>query len=59
MPSIDEFAFSYVSTGRLPDAEVVERLVYEAYERFKNNDEGENSQVYPALARRVVSWNRK
>jgi glutaminase len=42
---------SYVSTGHLPSAEQVTRLVRDAYERFKTNDEGENSQVYPALAR--------
>ena len=41
----------YVSTGHLPSPEQVERLVQGAYDRFKSNDEGENSQVYPALAR--------
>ena len=41
----------FISTGRLPDAEVVRRLVGEAYETFKLGDEGANSQVYPALAR--------
>jgi glutaminase len=40
----------YVSTGHLPLPERVRTLVTEAYERFKSNDEGENSQVYPALA---------
>jgi glutaminase len=39
-----------VSTGRLPNAEVVRALVVEGYERYKNDDEGANSQVYPALA---------
>jgi glutaminase len=29
----------------------VQRLVSEAHARFKSNTEGENSQVYPALAR--------
>jgi glutaminase len=41
----------YVSTGHLPDQEVVRSLVAEAYDRFKSHSEGENSQVYPALAR--------
>ena len=40
-----------VSTGRLPSPEVVSALVSEAHERYKSNAEGENSQVYPALAR--------
>lgn len=42
---------AYVSTGHLPSPEQVERLVQSAYDRFESNDEGENSQVYPALAR--------
>jgi glutaminase len=41
----------YVSTGRLPPEELVGALVAEAHERFKSNTEGENSTVYPALAR--------
>jgi len=41
----------YVSTGHLPSREQVQALVAEAYERFKSNTEGENSDVYPALAR--------
>lgn len=40
-----------VSTGDLPRAELVRALVTEAYERFRGNTDGENSQVYPALAR--------
>ena len=40
-----------VSTGELPRAELVRALVGEAYERFRGNTDGENSQVYPALAR--------
>lgn len=40
----------YVSTGHLPQAEEVQNLVSEAHERFKSNDDGQNSQVYPALA---------
>src|SRR5262249_39469749 len=41
----------YVSTGHLPDQDVVKTLVAEAHERFKSNSDGQNSQVYPALAR--------
>ena len=41
----------YVSTGHLPSPEMVKSLVSEAYERFKSNVEGSNSDVYPALAR--------
>ena len=42
---------SYVSTGRLPPAAQVKSLVAEAYDRYKSNTDGQNSQVYPALAR--------
>lgn len=41
----------YVSTGHLPAADDVTALVTDAYERFKGNTEGQNSQVYPALSR--------
>lgn len=41
----------YVSTGHLPSPEQVKELVREAYDRFGQNADGENSQVYPALAR--------
>ncbi len=41
----------YVSTGHLPPDESIRRLVAEAHERCKTNTEGQNSQVYPALAR--------
>jgi glutaminase len=41
---------SYVSTGHLPPVEEVQRLVEDAYTRFKSNTDGQNSQVYPALA---------
>jgi glutaminase len=47
----DLVGYQYVSTGHLPPAEDVVRLVDEAYERYKSNTEGKNSQVYPALAR--------
>lgn len=41
----------YVSTGRLPPAADVVKLVDRAYERFRSNTEGRRSQVYPALTR--------
>lgn len=41
----------FVSTGRLPPPDEVRRLVQEAHERYKSNDDGDVSQVYPALAR--------
>ncbi|WP_407151962.1 glutaminase A [Bradyrhizobium sp. ORS 86] len=51
-PSIAEQAERpYISTGHLPEPEMVQRLVSEAHLRFKSNNEGANSQVYPALAR--------
>ncbi|KRA80611.1 glutaminase A [Altererythrobacter sp. Root672] len=46
-----EYDELYVSTGRLPPAGEVERLVDSAYRQFGANSEGECSQVYPALAR--------
>jgi glutaminase len=42
---------SYVSTGHLPPPDFVTSLVAEAYETYKSNPDGKNSQVYPALAR--------
>ncbi len=42
---------SYISTGHLPPADLIEKLVTEAYSKFKTHTDGENSQVYPALAR--------
>ena len=41
---------AYVSTGQLPPAADVRRLVEEAYQRYKSNADGKNAQVYPALA---------
>jgi glutaminase len=43
--------YPFVSTGSLPTPEAVSRLVAEAHARFATNDEGEVSQIYPALAR--------
>ncbi len=42
---------TYVSTGHLPAPDTVQALVTEAWERFRSNDDGANSTVYPALAR--------
>jgi glutaminase len=41
----------YVSTGGLPGAVTVDRLVRTAYERFRGVSGGAVSEVYPALAR--------
>jgi glutaminase len=41
----------YVSTGHLPPPDDVQALVTEAWERFRGDTDGANSQVYPALAR--------
>ena len=41
----------YVSTGRLPSAEQARALVNEAYDRYRSVTDGQNSTVYPALAR--------
>jgi glutaminase len=41
---------AYVSTGRLPSAQQVIRLVDEAYQIFQSNGAGETSNVYPALS---------
>jgi glutaminase len=41
----------FVSTGHLPEHTHVQRLVDDAHKLFKSNSDGENSQVYPALAR--------
>ena len=49
--SRDQAGHDYVSTGNLPSPELVKAWVSEAYERFKSNSEGKNSDVYPALAR--------
>src|SRR5262245_50256882 len=50
-PKTDAPGASYISTGHLPPADHVRALVAEAHHRFKSNTEGQNSQVYPALAR--------
>lgn len=47
----DDDRFEYVSTGHLPPADAVRELVQVAHARFATDDQGENSNVYPALAR--------
>lgn len=42
---------SYISTGSLPAADRIADLVREAHARFSTVSLGQNSQVYPALAR--------
>jgi glutaminase len=44
-------ASAVVSTGQLPDPELVVRLVGEAYSRYKGNEEGDVADYIPALAR--------
>jgi glutaminase len=41
----------FVSTGHLPSPEQIRQLVSQAHERYQANTDGQNSQVYPALAR--------
>src|SRR5579864_6895462 len=48
---IEDAEASYVSTGHLPSPDMVKALVSDAYELYKSNTEGSNSQVYPALAK--------
>jgi glutaminase len=48
---IDSLDSAFVSTGSLPPPEMIAALVGEAHARFKSNTGGENSRVYPALAR--------
>lgn len=50
-PIKDSYALNNISTGRLPSSEVVKTLVAEAYHEYQTNTDGQNSQVYPALAR--------
>ncbi len=50
-PKIEEAESLYVSTGHLPSPEMVKSLVAEAYELYRFNTDGSNSQVYPALAK--------
>lgn len=42
---------SLISTGQLPSSTMVETLVQAAYEHFKPNQDGQQADYYPALAR--------
>ncbi|MEN3381952.1 MAG: glutaminase [Hyphomicrobiales bacterium] len=48
---LEQSVWPYISTGHLPESEMVQNLVSEAHARFKSHAEGQNSHVYPALAR--------
>jgi glutaminase len=51
-PMLDQSDTStFVSTGHLPPDDQVQTLVDAAYERYRTNQEGQNAQYYPALAR--------
>ncbi len=50
MVTVGEDRGPFVSTGQLPPSHRVRELVAEAYKRFRSNNEGGTSQVYPALA---------
>ncbi len=41
---------AFVSTGHLPPPDLVRELMANAHERYRSNTEGQNAQVYPALA---------
>jgi glutaminase len=48
---MNEIRGRYVSTGHLPSSQQVQSAVDEAYQLFRSETTGENSQTYPALAR--------
>lgn len=50
MSSQDQVDIPFVSTGHLPAADTIQCMVDEAYASFQSNTDGQNSQVYPALA---------
>lgn len=41
----------YISSGTLPTPEFVQQALSDAYDLYRTNTDGTNSQVYPALAR--------
>lgn len=47
----DDDRYDFVSTGHLPPDDAVAKLVTTAHARFATDSDGENSNVYPALAR--------
>ena len=50
MSILEQSVWPYISTGHLPESEMVQKLVSEAHARFRSHTEGQNSHVYPALA---------
>ncbi|MBE2184176.1 MAG: glutaminase A [Anaerolineae bacterium] len=46
----EDLEYGYISTGQLPAVDFVNELVNNSYEKYRLNTEGQNSQVYPALA---------
>ena len=48
-PRAKKIKKKYISTGRLPPTETVQTIVDEAYERYKDNDEGQNAAHYLSL----------
>jgi len=50
-PSKGPTGVPFVSTGNLPEPGEIQKLIEQAYAQFKSGVEGQNSQVYPALAR--------
>lgn len=49
--TVGEDVLTPVSTGSLPLADEIRKLLHTAHERFGAIDDGENARVYPALAR--------
>jgi glutaminase len=50
-PPSDAVNTTFVSTGHLPEPAAIQALIDEAHRRYLENTNGQNSQVYPALAR--------
>ncbi len=51
LPSTGPAGVPFVSTGHLPEPDEIQQLIEQAYAQFQPGTEGQNSQVYPALAR--------
>jgi glutaminase len=51
MSILEQSVWPYISTGHLPEPEMVQQLVTQAHVRFRSHTEGQNSHVCPALAR--------
>jgi glutaminase len=55
-PEVAPSTFAMVSTGRLPSTDRVQRLLDEAYDRYRDLDEGEVADYIPALADASPTW---